>query len=295
MPSSASATRRDLPTPASPTTVTSSQDACVSARSHACSSADSSCARPTKRDACERSGGPGTASSRNAGTGSAFPFNASGSTASTTTALLHERERRLADQHLARLGRLLQPRRDVDGVTRRQPLLGARHDLAGVDADPAVDAELRERVPHLHRGPARAQRVVLVRRRHPEHGHHRVADELLDRAAVPLDDRLHPLEVARQQSAQRLRIRPLAQRRRTGDVAEEHRDDLANFPRRSSGLQRTAALRAEPGGGVRLVPATHAGRHVRSLSASDQKVDGLAKRVPNRVPKHPNPRQLKRS
>ena len=32
-------------------------------------------------------------------------------------------------------------------------------------------------------------------RRHPEHGHHGVADELLDAAAVALDDALHPLEV----------------------------------------------------------------------------------------------------
>src|SRR6185436_11966017 len=32
-----------------------------------------------------------------------------------------------------------------------------------------------------------------------------------------------------------------------------------------------------------------------SLSRSDQKVDGLARRVPNRVPKRANRRQLKRS
>ena len=145
-----------MPTPASPTTVTSSQDDCVSARSHACESAGSSCARPTKRDVCERSGGPGTASSRNAGTGSALPFNVSGSTTSDHDRLLHERSVALADQHLARLGRLLQARRDVDGVTRRQPLLGPRDDLARVDADPAVDAELRERVAHLDRRPARS-------------------------------------------------------------------------------------------------------------------------------------------
>jgi hypothetical protein len=51
-------------------------------------------------------------------------------------------------------------------------------------------------VPHLDCGPERAERVVLVHDRHAEHGHHRIADELLHRAAVPLDDRLHPLEVA---------------------------------------------------------------------------------------------------
>ena len=70
-----------------------------------------------------------------------------------------------------------------------------------------LDPELRQRVPHLHRRPARPQRVVLVHDRHAEHRHHRVADELLHRAAVRLDDRLHPLEVAGQQRPQRLRIR----------------------------------------------------------------------------------------
>ena len=69
----------------------------------------------------------------------------------------HEPHRLRADQHLARLGRLLEPRRDVDGVAGRQPLLGARHDLAGIDADPAADPELREGVAHLDRGPAGAQ------------------------------------------------------------------------------------------------------------------------------------------
>ena len=51
----------------------------------------------------------------------------------------------------------------------------------------------------------------------------------LDRPAVPFDDRLHPLEVAREQSAEYLGIRALAQPRRTGDVAEQDRDDLANL------------------------------------------------------------------
>ncbi len=86
MRSSASATRRDLPTPASPITVTSSQREAVSVRSHVSRSACSSCPRPTNGQACERSGAPRTVSSRKAGTGSDFPFNVSGSTGSTATA-----------------------------------------------------------------------------------------------------------------------------------------------------------------------------------------------------------------
>jgi hypothetical protein len=62
--------------------------------------------------------------------------------------------------------------------------------------------------------------------RDTEHRHHCVADELLHRAAVRLDDPAHPLEVAREQSLQRLRINRLAECGRADNVAEQHRDDL---------------------------------------------------------------------
>jgi hypothetical protein len=42
--------------------------------------------------------------------------------------------------------------------------------------------------------------------RFAEHGHYRIADELLQRTAMALDARLHPLEVASQQRPQRLRV-----------------------------------------------------------------------------------------
>ena len=41
-----------------------------------------------------------------------------------------------------------------------------------------------KRVAHLDRRAAGAKRVVLVQHGHAEHRHHRVADELLDRATV---------------------------------------------------------------------------------------------------------------
>ena len=106
-----------------------------------------------------------------------------------------ERDRRRADQHLSRLCCLLEAGRHVHRVTGREPFLGAGDDLAGHDADPSLQAELGQRVAHLRRGANRSQRVVLVHRRHAEDRHHRVADELLDCAAVALDDRLHSLEV----------------------------------------------------------------------------------------------------
>ena len=104
--------------------------------------------------------------------------------------------------------------------------VGAGDDLARVDTDAPLDAELRERLPHLHRRAAGAEGVVLVYGRHAEDGHDRVADELLDRAAVALDDRLHALEVPSEQRLHRLGISRLAERRRSDDVAEEHGDDL---------------------------------------------------------------------
>jgi hypothetical protein len=118
--------------------------------------------------------------------------------------LANQRERRLSEQHLAWLCRLLEARGDVDGVPRRQAFLGAGYDDSGGEPDARLHAELRKGVAHLLCGPNRAQRVVLVRRRHSEDRHHCVADELLDRALVPLDDRLHALEVAREQPAQSL-------------------------------------------------------------------------------------------
>jgi hypothetical protein len=70
---------------------------------------------------------------------------------------------RLAEQGLTGLCGLLQPRGNVHGVTRR-----AQHRL---------------------------------RARQSEDRHHGVTDELLDDAAMALDDRLHALEIAGEQGA----------------------------------------------------------------------------------------------
>ena len=57
------------------------------------------------------------------------------------------------------------------------------------------DWELLEPATHPQCGAKRARRVVLVRDRHAEHRHHRVADELLDRASFCLDLLPHRLPV----------------------------------------------------------------------------------------------------
>ena len=157
----------------------------------------------------------------------------------------HEGERLVADQDLARLRGLLEAGGDVDGVAGGEALLGSGHDLAGVDADAGLHAQLRQRGAHLHRRAARAQGVVLVHLGDAEHGHDRIADELLDRPAVRLDDPLHALEVAGEQGAQRLGVGRLAQGGRAGDVAEEDGDGLALLASGRRGLERRAARVAE--------------------------------------------------
>jgi hypothetical protein len=111
----------------------------------------------------------------------------------------HEPERVRSDQHLTRPRRLLQPRSDVHGIASGETLLGAGEHLASIDADPTIDTEVRQGIAHLHRRAARPECIVLVRRRYAEHRHHRITDELLHQTAVRLHDRLHPLEIARQQ------------------------------------------------------------------------------------------------
>ena len=115
-------------------------------------------------------------------------------------------ERLHADQNLARRCCLLQPRRDVDCIPGGECAMTAGHDLARVHAEARLDLELRQRLPHLERGPQRPQRVVLVREGHPERRDHGVTDELLHRAAMPLDDRPHPFEIPREQQLDRLRV-----------------------------------------------------------------------------------------
>jgi hypothetical protein len=61
---------------------------------------------------------------------------------------------------------------------------------------------------------------------HAEDGHHRVADELLDRAALALDLLRHRLEVVAHHRPHVLRVHLLGARGRADDVGEEDRDEL---------------------------------------------------------------------
>ena len=93
-------------------------------------------------------------------------------------------------------GGLLKARGDVHrlaGGERRLRIVD--DDLARLDADPRLETELVHLVEHRERRAHGARRVVLVRARHPERRHHRVAGELLDRAAVLLDALRRAVEV----------------------------------------------------------------------------------------------------
>jgi len=72
------------------------------------------------------------------------------------------------------------------------------------------------------------ERVVLVKARDTEHHHDGIADELLHRAPVTLDDRRHRLEVAGQQPSQRLRVESFTERGRTDQIAEDQGHDLVS-------------------------------------------------------------------
>ena len=122
--------------------------------------------------------------------------------------------------------------RGVDEVARDHALVrGAERDrrLAGQDAGARLDAvaQARHRVDQLERGADRALGVVLVRDRRAPDGHDRVADELLDRAAVALDDLAREVEVARQRVADVLRVALLGERREADEVGEQDADELA--------------------------------------------------------------------
>jgi hypothetical protein len=148
----------------------------------------------------------------------------------------HEAQRFRPDEDLVRLRCLLEACGDIHGIAGREALLGSGHDLACVDPDPhrkrraEVAFELGVQAFECHRElrgrPHGPQRVVLVDVRDAEDGHDGVADELLDRPSVPLDHPAGELEVACENAAQALRVEPLAECGRAGDVGEDHRDGL---------------------------------------------------------------------
>ena len=147
----------------------------------------------------------------------------------------------LGDDRLAGLGELLEPGGGVDGDAGDDRLAGRRIErrdgLAGVDpgadlhGDPVRPLEARvqldEPVANRERRAKRAGGIVLVRVRHAEHRHHRVADVLLDGPALRLDLAAHGGEPLAHHVTQLLDVEPVGKLRRARHVCEEHGHDLA--------------------------------------------------------------------
>jgi hypothetical protein len=112
----------------------------------------------------------------------------------------------------------------------------AHIDVARVDTDPQVEPQamlaldrLAERGyprAHVDGGADGTQAIVLMGDRDAEDRHHRVADELLDRAAVVLDRAASSREVAVEHAPQRLGVERLGELRRLDEVGEEDGDLL---------------------------------------------------------------------
>ena len=194
----------------------------------------------------------------------------------------------MVDPHLTRLGHGLDPSRGVDRVAGDHPLPGrtdgdghlAGHhpDAHGEAGHADVGAEGGYGFDQLQARPDRALRVVLVRDGHAPDRHHRVADELLDRAAVALDDQAGFLEVAGEQLSDLLGVAALGQGGEPDEVTEDdggepslgHRE--RGFGPGVGRLDRGPALGAEPAalGGRpagRALPSTLARRRSRGRTS----------------------------
>ena len=198
-----------------------------------------------------------TRSARQAGTGLALPLSVCSPASSNAIALAAARW--VASPTRTVPGGATDWSRDggVDEVARDHALVrGADRDrgLAGQDAGPGLDRrpERADRVDELERGPDGALGVVLVGGRRAPHGHDRVADELLDRAAVAADDVARQVEVAGQQLAGVLGVAALGERREADEVGEQDRDEAALGDRACVRRGRPAARRSRRRGRQRL-------------------------------------------
>jgi hypothetical protein len=119
-----------------------------------------------------------------------------------------------ADQDRARIGLLLQARRDVDRIAGDEKIAAIARargdDLAGVHADAQFERRsirvARDRIAQAERRGERTLGVVAVRLRHAEDRHDRIADELLHRSAVRVDHFARDRVVAAEHRAHVLRV-----------------------------------------------------------------------------------------
>ena len=135
---------------------------------------------------------------------------------------------RRPEQDLARPRRLLESRREVDGLAGDEGRVGVLDDdLSRLDPDPRLEPELADRVAHGERGLGRALRVVLVRLRHAERGEDGVPGELLDDPAVEHHAVGDHVEEAVDPPPHDLGVATRDEARRVDDVDEQHCCELS--------------------------------------------------------------------
>ena len=120
-----------------------------------------------------------------------------------------------------------------------------------------------DRVDQLEGGPDGALGVVLVGDRGAPDGHDGITDELLDRAAVALDDLAGKVEVAAEELAHRLRVRLLGERREADEVGEEDVTRRRSATGAGRGTGRPGRAAPASAGGAR----TDGGEQGRALAA----------------------------
>ena len=141
-----------------------------------------------------------------------------------------------AHEHAVGRRRSLQPRSGIHDVTldHRLAKLGAGIDvdqnLARVDRDAQFQVFLLARpVAYGERRSDCAFGIIFVRRRRAENGHDRVADELLDSAAVALEIAAQAVVIGPQDALDIFRIQLLGAGGEANQVGEDHADDFALF------------------------------------------------------------------
>ena len=170
------------------------------------------------------------------------PWRRGGSSRLDDDGVAHQPVRALAEQDLAGAARLLEPRGRVHGVAGRDRLLArvAGDDLAGVHADPARDRHAvvalellveRRRAPRASRRPRATARSASSSCTAGMPNTAMTASPMNFSTVPPWRSRIARIdvEVAGHDAPERLRIEPLAERRRARDVAEDDRHGLADL------------------------------------------------------------------
>ena len=221
----ASATRRLLPTPGAPMTVTKPGVPSETTRSKAARRASSSAARPTNGVVVRRTiASPSVRATRRTadetGLGVGIPVGTRlgrGRAADQALGLGGQ-------QDLAAAGPGGEASRDLErraGERRARPVVRAGQDLAG--RDPDAGTRLVGRAAQLGRRPDGAQGVILAGDGQPEHGGHAIVIGPVDRAAVALDRAADDVEGAPVERLEELGSRLVVGR--SDDVGAEDGDD----------------------------------------------------------------------